>query len=126
MLSARLAAPVERGLVERRPYRRGRDELVLTPCGEELWPVVHQLMGWGDRHFSPDGPRRLFSHVACGTDLDAAGACPACGVTPPPREVEMRPAPGIEARRGDPVTRALGAPHRLLAPLPVSRAAAAA
>ena len=33
VLSARLATLVERGLVERRPYRRGRDEFLLTERG---------------------------------------------------------------------------------------------
>ena len=38
VLSARIATLVEGGLVERRPYRPGRDELLLTERGEELCP----------------------------------------------------------------------------------------
>jgi DNA-binding HxlR family transcriptional regulator len=121
VLSARLAALVERGLVERRPYRAGRDEFLLTECGTELWPVVHTLMQWGDRHFAGGPPRRLFAHAACGTDLDPAGRCPTCGVEPPPADVETRPGPGAApAARADVVSRALRVPHRLLTKLEAS------
>ena len=58
VLTSRLNALVEAGVVERRPYSAGRDELHLTECGEELWPSVHALMQWGERHRSPAGPRR--------------------------------------------------------------------
>src|ERR671914_728925 len=63
VLAARLSALVEQGLVERRPYREGRAELHLTESGRELWPVLHGLIAWGDRHRTvPGGPRRLFVH----------------------------------------------------------------
>jgi DNA-binding HxlR family transcriptional regulator len=115
VLSARLATLVDHGLVERRPYRAGRDEFVLTDRGTELWPAVHALMRWGDRHLAGGAPRRLFAHATCGTDLDATGACPACGVAPPPGEVETRPGPGAATGgRDDPVSRALREPHRML------------
>ena len=118
VLTARLNTLVDAGLVERRPYRAGRDELVLTSLGEELWPSVHALMQWGERHRSPAGPRRVFSHTVCGTDLTAAGQCPACDLLPPPTELVMRPGPGMTAPlRDDAVTLALREPHRLLQPL---------
>ena len=115
VLSARLATLVERGLVERRPYRRGRDEFLLTERGAELWPAMHSLMRWGDRHFAPWPPRRVFAHAACGTELDAAGRCPACEVMPPAGDVETRPGPGAGGRgRDDAASQALREPHRLL------------
>jgi DNA-binding HxlR family transcriptional regulator len=121
VLSARLAALVEHGLVERRPYRPGRDELHLTAAGRELWPALYALLVWGDRHRpAPGGARRLFSHAACGTVLDADGRCPACGVVPEPGELETMPGPGVDpARRDDHVSRALRRPHRLLTPVAV-------
>jgi DNA-binding HxlR family transcriptional regulator len=120
VLSARLAALVEQGLVERRPYRPGRDAFHLTASGRELWPVLLGLMEWGDRHRpAPGGPRRLFFHATCGTEL-VAGDCPACGVKPAAADVAMRPGPGRDpVRRDDPVSRALREPHRLLTPLAV-------
>ena len=121
VLSTRLASLVEDGLVERRPYAPGRDEFHLTTTGRELWPVLHSLMEWGDRHrAAPGGRRREFLHAACGAELTAAGACPACDVVPPPEDVLMRSGPGRDpARRDDPVSRALRQPHRLLEPLNV-------
>src|SRR6185312_4271974 len=119
VLSARLARLVETGIVERRPYRAGRDEFLLTPRGRELWPMVHGLMQWGERHLVDDGPVRLFSHATCGTDLAADGRCPACDAEPPPEDIETRPGPGVPTVvRRDPVSRALRGPHRLLTPVP--------
>jgi DNA-binding HxlR family transcriptional regulator len=118
VLTSRLHALVDAGVVERRPYRAGRDELLLTARGEELWPSVHALMQWGERHHSPTGPRRVFSHTLCDTDLTPGGHCPACGLEPPAAELEMRPGPGMTAPlREDPVTLALRGRHRLLQPL---------
>jgi DNA-binding HxlR family transcriptional regulator len=118
VLSARLAALVEEGVVERRPYRAGRDEFVLTAEGEELWPAVHALMQWGERHHSPGGPRRVFEHAECGGDLDDGGRCRACGLVPPARALVMRPGPGATPpRRDDAVTLALREPRRLMTEL---------
>jgi DNA-binding HxlR family transcriptional regulator len=121
VLSARLASLVEAGVVERRPYGPGRDEFHLTAAGVELWPIMLGLMAWGDRQRpAPGGRRRLFLHVACGTELTAAGHCPSCDLTPAPADVETRSGPGRDrARRDDPVSRALRRPHRLLEPLAV-------
>jgi DNA-binding HxlR family transcriptional regulator len=121
VLAARLGALVEHRLVERRPYGPGRDEFHLTASGRELWPVLHELMAWGDRHRpAPGGPRRLFRHAGCGAELSASGECPDCGVRPGAAEVETQPGPGIDSvRRDDPVSRALRRPHRLLTPLAV-------
>jgi DNA-binding HxlR family transcriptional regulator len=108
VLSARLAALVEAGIVEPDPYR-------LTERGEELWPAVHALMQWGERHRSPEGPRRVFAHAECGSDLDAGGRCPSCGFAPRPDAVVMRPGPGATTPvRDDAVTLALREPRRLL------------
>ena len=118
VLSARLTRLVETGIVERRPYAPGRDEFLLTESGTELWPVVHGLMQWGERHLVADGPVRLFAHAACGTDLTGDGTCPACGIEPPPEDVETRPGPGVPSViRRDPISRALRDPHRLLTPV---------
>jgi DNA-binding HxlR family transcriptional regulator len=118
VLSARIAALVDDGLVERRPYRPGRDELLLTERGVELWPAVHALMQWGEKHESPGGPRRVFVHVACGTQIGPTGLCPRCEREPTAAELEMRLGPGATAPiRDDAVTLALREPHRLMTPL---------
>jgi len=115
VLSARLHTLVEYGVVERRPYRPGRDEFLLTDAGLELWPALHGLMQWGERHLVDDGPVRLFSHATCGSDLEPYGHCPTCETEPPPADVETRPGPGLP-RRQDPISRALRSPRRLLTP----------
>lgn len=122
VLAERLQRLVDAGLLDRRRYQEAppRDEYVVTEKGAELWPVLHRLAQWGERHLpSPGGPRRLMVHVACGTKLDPAGMCPSCGRMPEPSELEVRPGPGLDpAKRDDPVTVALQGPHRMLEPLP--------
>ncbi len=110
-----------KGLVERRPYSATREEFHLTQAGRDLWPAVYALTSWGERYrCAGGGARRLWLHAACGTELDAAGDCPACGVTPAPEDVETRPGPGRDRPlRDDRVSRALREPHRLLTPLAV-------
>jgi DNA-binding HxlR family transcriptional regulator len=118
VLSRRLASLVEAGIAERRPYRAGRDEFVLTEAGLELWPIVHGLMQWGERHLVPDGPVRVFTHASCGTQLAPDGACPSCGTEPAPADIETRPGPGTPSVvRTDAISRALRRPHRLLTPV---------
>jgi DNA-binding HxlR family transcriptional regulator len=115
VLSARLNTLVENGVIARRPYRPGRDEFVLTDRGLELWPALHGLMQWGERHLVDDGPVRLFSHATCGSDLEPYGYCPTCETEPPPADIETRPGAGA-AKRHDSISRALRSPRRLLTP----------
>ncbi|MFB9622676.1 winged helix-turn-helix transcriptional regulator [Nonomuraea helvata] len=120
VLSQRLTALVEAGVLARRRYQDTppRDEYVLTPAGRELWISVLTLGQWGERHLSDRGPRRLFHHVTCGTRLDPQSHCPACGRHVALDEVEVHPGPGLEGNRDDPVSRALESPHRMLEPIP--------
>lgn len=57
MLTRRLNALVESGLLERHRYtdRPPRDEYVLTERGTEFRPVLWALLTWGNRHFAPEG-----------------------------------------------------------------------
>jgi DNA-binding MarR family transcriptional regulator len=117
VLSDRLAGLVDEGVVTRRvdPAHSGRHLYELTAAGRDLWPVIHALMMWGGRHHGRNSLR--FRHAACGTLLDAGGACPECMVTPKPREIMSERVPGRPRRRTDAVSVALGAPHRLLEPI---------
>ncbi len=58
MLTRRLNALVESGLLERRRYseRPPRDEYVLTERGRDFRPVLWALLAWGNKHFAPEGP----------------------------------------------------------------------
>jgi DNA-binding HxlR family transcriptional regulator len=57
MLTRRLGALVEAGLLERRRYseRPPRDEYVVTARGRDFRPVLISLLAWGNRHFAPEG-----------------------------------------------------------------------
>ena len=57
MLTRRLNALVEAGLLERRRYseRPPRDEYVLTERGADFAPVLLAMLAWGNRHFAPEG-----------------------------------------------------------------------
>ena len=118
MLADRLARLVADGVLERRPGRSG-PYYVLTGRGKGVWPAVFALAQWGEREFSPEGPRRLFSHVRCGTDITTSGWCPLCEKVPPPADLTVRQGPGADPTlRHDRVSEALNrGPHRLLTPL---------
>src|SRR5579871_2602495 len=66
VLSARLRTLVDEDVLVRVPgpaRAGGRDEYELTEKGRGLWPVVRELMTWGDTHYAPDGPLRLLRHI---------------------------------------------------------------
>ena len=58
MLTRRLRALTEDGLLERRRYseKPPRYEYLLTPRGRDFRPVLVALMAWGNRHFASEGP----------------------------------------------------------------------
>ena len=118
VLTERLAGLVAAGILERVPGPGGHDEYALTDKGQTLWPALHALMAWGDRYYAGKGPRRLFTHAACGTTVDAAGICPACGVAVDLADLAVAPGPGLTGENpADPVSVALSRPHRMLEPL---------
>jgi DNA-binding HxlR family transcriptional regulator len=117
VLSGRLSGLVGDGILDRRPDpgHGGRHIYELTAAGRDLWPVLHALLVWGDRHRYPNS--RVFSHATCGTRIGDSGYCTTCGVTPEPQDVAMEPRPGGGTRRNDRVSEALRAPRRLLEPV---------
>src|ERR1700744_1752956 len=72
MLSRRLEALVEAGMLERRRYseRPPRDEYVLTERGRAFRPVLLALLAFGNRHFAPEGPAVQIVHAASGVPAD--------------------------------------------------------
>jgi DNA-binding HxlR family transcriptional regulator len=58
MLTRRLTALVDAGMLERRLYceRPPRHEYVLTERGRDFRAVLISLQTWGNRHFAPEGP----------------------------------------------------------------------
>jgi DNA-binding HxlR family transcriptional regulator len=57
MLTRRLTALVEAGMLEKRRYstRPPRDDYVLTERGQDFRPVLLSLLAFGNRHFAPEG-----------------------------------------------------------------------
>ena len=57
MLTRRLTALVESGMLEKRRYceRPPRDEYLLTERGRDFRPVLLALLAFGNRHFAPEG-----------------------------------------------------------------------
>lgn len=57
MLTRRLTALVEDGMLERRPYseKPPRHEYIPTERGRDFKPVLQTLLVWGNRHFADEG-----------------------------------------------------------------------
>jgi DNA-binding HxlR family transcriptional regulator len=118
VLTERLDALVAAGLLERRPQGRSV-EYLLTEAGRALWPTIYGLCKWAERYLTGNHPPRIFSHAACGSDVDDTGRCTTCDVIPDVADLVVRLADGHNAaQRDDPVGRALQHPHRMLTPLP--------
>ena len=68
MLSRRLAALVEAGMLERRRYSAHppRDEYVLTDRGRDFRWVLMALLAFGNRHFAPEGASVLIVDASTG------------------------------------------------------------
>lgn len=97
VLSARLEKLEALGVVRRVPYseRPLRHEYRLTDAGRDLWPTVHALMSWGDRHATADGgPPVVVRHRGCGGAIDAHRVCLACHAPVELHDVQAEPGPG--------------------------------
>ena len=72
ILTRRLKALVEAGLLERRRYseRPPRDEYVLTEAGRDFRPVLWALLAWGNKHFAPEGPSVVVVDSKSGAEAD--------------------------------------------------------
>jgi DNA-binding HxlR family transcriptional regulator len=72
MLTRRLNALVEAGMLERRRYSEHppRDEYVLTARGRDFRPVIVALLTWGNRHFAPEGASVLLVDARTGRAAD--------------------------------------------------------
>lgn len=72
MLTRRLNALVDAGLVERSLYseRPPRYEYLLTERGRDFRPVIIALFNWGNKHFPPEGKRVKLIDEATGEAVD--------------------------------------------------------
>ncbi|MEU5567026.1 winged helix-turn-helix transcriptional regulator [Micromonospora musae] len=103
VLTNRLAALVERGVLRREPYRepgsRVRHEYRLTEMGLDLWPVLVAVLGWGDRYLAdPDGAPLSVGHRDCGGEVRVELRCDQGHLVDQPRDVIPRPGPAARPR----------------------------
>jgi DNA-binding HxlR family transcriptional regulator len=72
ILTRRLTALVEAGMLERRLYceRPPRHEYVLTDRGRDFRPVLISLQTWGNRHFAPEGLSVMLVDARTGTPAE--------------------------------------------------------
>lgn len=117
VLTERLETLGEAGVLAETPGSHGYNEYVLTDKGLSLWPVVRDLLSWGDEYYSANGPRRVFQHVQDEGIIGPDGACATCGSVVPPPDLLVLPGPGYDGEEDDIVSKALTAAHRLLEPI---------
>ncbi|MEU3188275.1 helix-turn-helix domain-containing protein [Streptomyces sp. NPDC006923] len=119
VLTSRLKALVQEGVLARDDEAAAGVEYRLTPKGVALWPVVRALMNWGETFYSPDGAKRVLLHDQDGGALDHEGRCQDCGAAVPVAEIRVEPGPGFITAKTDldPVSTAINTPRRLLEPV---------
>jgi len=97
VLSQRLRALVDAGILERRQYSEHppRAEYRLTAKGRDLYPILLAILRWGDRWTAgPEGPPLRLVHLSCGEQTAPVLCCERCREPLDPREVrplERRP-----------------------------------
>lgn len=97
VLSRRLQAMVDAGLLRQAPYRGARRthfEYQLTEAGADLLPVLHGLAQWGNSYTTAPvpGQRLGIVHQACGHTSTTSEVCSHCGAALRPGEVAwLRP-----------------------------------
>jgi DNA-binding HxlR family transcriptional regulator len=99
VLATRLERLVAAGILRKVPYqeRPARYEYRLTEKGRDLWPVIVELLRWGDRYAAPPaGPPVVLRHRDCGGLMDEWRICETCGTPLGPRDVHAEPGPGAE------------------------------
>src|ERR1700677_3201112 len=112
VLAARLDRLRAEGILEKVPYQERplRHEYRLTSKGLDLWPVIVELLRWGDRHAVPAaGPPVVLRHKGCGGELGEHRICTRCGKLLEAGDGGAQPAPG--AGGAAPRRRKRGAPR---------------
>src|SRR5262249_4728984 len=103
LLTRRLKALMEAGVVERHVYRQRpeRWEYGLTAKGRDLVPVLLALTEWGDRWAGPKAGRPiLFFHATCGHQFQPTVACSVCSRPLSADAVTAKGGPGGRAAPG--------------------------
>lgn len=99
LVADRLQKLLDAGVLTRRQYQEKPDrfEYRLTEKGRDLYPVMMALVRWGDR-WHDGGAGRPLEHVhrRCDHVMHAEMTCSECGEPLDPRDVAVRPGPGLQ------------------------------
>jgi DNA-binding HxlR family transcriptional regulator len=100
MLTRRLNALVEAGLLLRRRYSEHppRDEYVPTARGRDFRPVLLALLAWGNRHFAPEGASVQLIDTRTGAVVDPILVDPATGKAIKEPDYVLAPGPAAPER----------------------------
>ena len=98
ILTRRLNALVEAGLLERRRYNEHppRYEYLLTERGRDFHPVLLALLAWGNRHFAPEGTAVQIVNKQTGALVDPIIVDPATGEQLAGPRFSLVPGPGAD------------------------------
>jgi DNA-binding HxlR family transcriptional regulator len=116
VLSERLAALVEHGVLAREPYqdKPTRYDYFPTEKGADLAAVLLAMQSWGNRwETGDDGPPMLVRHEPCGALIDAVTSCSSCGE--PLTIADLTPIPGPGFKEGPDTAEVTAALERLAA-----------
>lgn len=96
MLTRRLNALVEAGLLEKRAYnaRPLRYEYIPTECGRDLKAVLFALVAWGNKHFAQEAPSVQVVEKATDKVLQPMMVNPESGQVVPWEECKLSHGPG--------------------------------
>lgn len=108
MLTRRLTALVDAGLLERHRYNEHppRDEYLLTERGRDFEPVLIVLLEWGNQHFTPEGKSVLLVDAETGEIAEPVVVDKRTGRLISFPEFEYVPGPAAGERTRERLTRA--------------------
>jgi DNA-binding HxlR family transcriptional regulator len=100
MLTRRLNALVDEGLLERHRYcdKPPRDEYRLTACGRDFRPVLLALLVWGNKHFAPEGESVMLIDNSTGKKAEPVLVDAATGVPISAEQHVIAAGPAAERR----------------------------
>ena len=113
VLAERLAFLVDEGVLT-----KPTSEYELTAKGRQLWPMIWSMISWGNENYLEKSARRSYRHAECGGVIGQDRVCGRCEQVPDAGDlVAHPPRRPRDPSRDDPVSLALGRPHRRLEPI---------